>query len=88
MEVKVEGEFKKRIILMIGEGKYDPQRVEYLGKVSDMIEEAGKEFPETTILEILKPIVSDEVLQKVKSELYKYPQWFEKWLGKIEESSS
>lgn len=75
------GEFKKRIILMIGEGKYDPQRVEYLGKVSNMIEEAEKEFPETCILEILKPIVSDEVLEKVKVELYKYPQWYEKWLS-------
>ena len=39
------GEFKKRIILMVGEGKYDAQRVEYLGKVNDMIEEAKKEFP-------------------------------------------
>jgi len=43
--VKVLGEFEKRIILMIGEGKYDAQRVEYLGEVSDMIEEAKKEFP-------------------------------------------
>ena len=68
------GEFQKRIILMIGEGKYDPQRVECLGRVSDMIEEGKKEFPETCILEILKPIVLDEVLEKGKVELYKYPQ--------------
>ena len=71
----VEGEFKKGIILMIGEGKYDPQRVDYLGKVSDMNEEAKKEF-----LNILRR----QYTEGIRDENERL-RWFIKWYGSCKE---
>ena len=84
------GEFKKRIILMTGEGKYDPQRVEYLGKVSDMIEEAKKEFPfwipRTQARAIYYAQKKEEHFpirdtEEIADKLY---EWFLKWFGEKE----
>ena len=65
------GEFQKRIILMIGEGRYSEERKQYLGRVADLIEEAGRQF-----VEILKR--QREQNYRDENERLK---WFIKWFA-------
>lgn len=46
-----------------------------------LVDEVRKEFPQTNIIEILKPIVSKDVVQQVKKELYRYFEWCTTWFG-------
>ena len=74
------GEFERRIILMIGKGKYDSKRVKYLGKVADMVDEARKEFPELN-MPADHEVYPDEALDVYFAFHNNVKRWFKKWLG-------
>jgi len=52
----MKGEFERRLILMIGKGKYDSQRIRYLGEVADMVDKARKEFPWDVLCNVGHPM--------------------------------
>jgi hypothetical protein len=46
-----------------------------------ILDEANANFPETAILELLAPVLSKELLEKVKEQVYRFYAYRKKWFG-------